>query len=124
MTATTGSATKIAEAYVRAWMTGDVETAMTYIADDITCEAPSGPISGRDGYRRFLAPFASSLDGGQLTDVLGDDVHAAAVYIVDTPFAKDFRGMEYLTVENGKITRAVTLFDRAPIIAAQAASQG
>ena len=56
--------------------------------------------------------------------MLGDDDHAATVYIVQTPFAKDFCGMEYLTVRDGKITHVVSVFDRSPMIKAAGAAQG
>jgi hypothetical protein len=125
MTAPSGTtARSIAESYVRAWLAGDVETAMTYIAEDVVCQAPPGTITGAAGYRQFLGPFASALISGELIDVLGDDEHAAAVYTVDTPFARDFRGMEYLTVSGGKITRAISVFDTGPALKAAAAAQG
>jgi len=56
--------------------------------------------------------------------VLGDDNHAATVYVVQTPFAKDFRGMEYLTVKDGKIIHVVSVFDLSPMIKAGASAQG
>ncbi|MGW3311146.1 hypothetical protein ACWDG9_31685 [Streptomyces sp. NPDC001073] len=52
-----------------------------------------------------------------------DNTHAATVYTVDLPFAKDFRGMEYLTVEDGRITEVVSVFDLTPIINAGASPQ-
>jgi hypothetical protein len=124
MTAPTGTtAREVAGAYVRAWLAGDVEAAMGYIAEDIVCQAPPGVITGATGYRQFLEPFASALISSELIDVLGDDDHAAAVYTVDTPFARDFRGMEYYTVANGKITRAISVFDTGPALKAAAAAQ-
>lgn len=118
MTAITGSARQTADEYARAWLARDVEKALSFIADDVVCEAPSGRITGLDGYRRFLEPFATALLGGELTDVLADDDHAATVYVLETPYAKDVRCMEYLTVEDGRITHVVSVFDRAPAIAA------
>lgn len=114
----TAIATKIADEYLRAWLGRDVEKALSYLADDVVCDAPAGRITGLTGYRRFLEPFVKILVSGEVTDVLGDDTHAATVYAVDTPFAKDFRGMEYLTVEDGKITHIVSVFDRAPMMRA------
>jgi predicted ester cyclase len=119
MTATTGTAQQIATDYVRAWLAGDAEKALSFIADDVVAEAPNGVIKGRAAYREFLAPFASALVSGQLIDVLADGEHAAAVYTVETPFAKDFRGMEYLTVADGKISHVISVFDRLPVVQAQ-----
>lgn len=124
MTATTGTARKIAGEYVRAWLGGDVEKALSFIAGDVVCEAPNGQITGLEAYRQFLQPFATALISGELTDVLGDDDHAATVYVVQTPFAKDFRGMEYLTVKDGKITHVVSVFDLSPMIKASATARG
>jgi ketosteroid isomerase-like protein len=124
MTATTGSARKIADEYVRAWLGRDAEKAMSFIADDVVCEAPNGQINGREDYRRFLEPFATALIRGELIDVLGDEDHAATVYVVEAPFAKDIRGMEYLTVKDGKITHVVSVFDLSPMIKAGASAQG
>jgi ketosteroid isomerase-like protein len=114
---------KIAEQYVRAWLTGDVDTALSLVADDVVCQGPRGTIEGLAGYRQFLEPFAKALLSGDLIDVLADDTHAATVYTTETPFAKDFRGMEYLTVADGKITHIISVFDLSPALKA-AGSQG
>ena len=124
MTATTGSAQQIAREYVQAWLGGHVDQALSFIADEVVCEASSGLIEGRAAYRQFLTPFATSLISGSLIDVLSDDVHAATVYSVETPFAKDFRGMEYLTVATGKITHVISVFDRLPMVQASGNAPG
>lgn len=124
MTATTGTAQQIATEYVRAWLAGDAEKALSFIADDVVCAAPNGVIKGRAGYRQFLAPFATALVSGQLIDVLGNGDRAAAVYTVETPFAKDFRGMEYVTVDDGKISHVISVFDRLPVVQAQGGLPG
>ena len=46
MTANTSPALATARAYHEAWTSKDFEHAMTYIADDIVCEAPAGRIEG------------------------------------------------------------------------------
>jgi hypothetical protein len=123
-TETPTSARQIAHDYVQAWLRGDVETALSFIADDIVCEAPNRVIEGLAGYREFLTPFATALLSSELIDVLADDTHAATAYRVETPFAKDYRGMEYLTVHAGKITHAISVFDLSPIIAATGNTPG
>ncbi|MDX3224932.1 nuclear transport factor 2 family protein [Streptomyces sp. ME19-01-6] len=114
MTATSGSAQKIADEFVRAWLGRDVEKALSFLADDVVCEAPNGRFEGLARYREFLEPFASALISGTVIDVLGDDTHAATVYTTDTPFAKDFRGMDYVTVKDGRITHMISVFDLLP----------
>ncbi|MER6146042.1 nuclear transport factor 2 family protein [Streptomyces sparsogenes] len=54
MTATSGTAQKIADEFLRAWLGRDVEKALSFLADDIVCEAPSGRFEGLDRYRQFL----------------------------------------------------------------------
>jgi predicted ester cyclase len=123
MTATTGTAQKIATEYVRAWLAGDAEKALSFIADDVVCQAPNGVIRGIAGYRQFLEPFATALISGAVLDVVGDDDRAATVYTVETSLVKDFRGMEYVTVEDAKIVRMISVFDRLPMVQASGGLQ-
>lgn len=46
----------VALAYYEAWTSKDFDRAMTYIADDIVCDAPPGLIEGADAYRAFMGP--------------------------------------------------------------------
>lgn len=121
MTANSGSAQKVAEAYVRAWTSGDAEAALGLVADDVVCEAPSGRIEGIAGYREFLAPFVGMLSNGKVLNVLADGAKAATVYSIDLPFAQGFHGAEYLTVADGKISHVISVFDMSPMIKAGAA---
>ncbi|MEV6591901.1 nuclear transport factor 2 family protein [Streptomyces acidicola] len=118
MTATLRTAQKVADEFARAWLGRDVEKALGFLADDVVCEAPNGRFEGVARYRDFLEPFASSLISGTMIDVLGNDTHAAAVYTTETPFAKDFRGIDYITVKDGKITHVISVFDLSPVIRA------
>ncbi|GAA2276076.1 hypothetical protein GCM10010149_18920 [Nonomuraea roseoviolacea subsp. roseoviolacea] len=122
MTSTNASAQQIAEDYTRAWMSGDVDQALGFLAEDVVCDAPAGRIEGRAAYRGFLEGFLPKLTGSSITKVLGDGTSAAVVYTTDTTFARDFRAMDYLTVGDGRITHVVTVFDRLP--AAQAGRRG
>jgi hypothetical protein len=115
VTAATISAQQVAEGYANAWTSGDIDTAMSYIADDIVCEAPAGTIEGKAAYREFTTTFVSRLlVTGRVTAVLADDSSAAILYTNDTRVVQGMRAMDYATVENGKITRLVTVFDRLP----------
>jgi ketosteroid isomerase-like protein len=49
------AALRVAMAYFRAWTSKDLNQAMTFIADDIVCDAPAGRIDGAEAYRAFMA---------------------------------------------------------------------
>ena len=104
----------IADRYARAWTSGDVDTAMNYVADDIVCDAPAGRIEGVAAYRPFTQRFVDALSRATITKLLADDTSAAILYSVDVPWAKDFRCVEYMTIADGKIKHVTTVFDRLP----------
>ncbi|QUQ65711.1 nuclear transport factor 2 family protein [Kutzneria sp. CA-103260] len=113
-----GSALKIAEEYGRAWVSGDVEKALSLVADDVVCQAPRRRVVGMEGvggYREFLATFVADMISGELIDVLGDDDRAAVVSITQMRYVADYRSVEYITVRDGKINYLISVFDREPI---------
>jgi hypothetical protein len=115
MTAATITAHQVAEGYASAWTTGDIDTAMSYIADNIVCEAPAGTIEGKAAYRAFTTTFVTRLlVTGRVTAVLSGQNSASILYTNDTKVVSGMRAMDYATIENGKITRLITVFDRLP----------
>jgi hypothetical protein len=96
---------------------------MSYIADDIVCDAPNGRLVGVAAVRNFIEPFAKMLTGSKLLAVFGDNDAALIMYDTDSPIAKRFPGADYLTVKNGKITYTRVVFDQTPM-KAQASEQG
>lgn len=113
-----GQALDVALAYHEAWTSGDFERAMTFIADDITCDAPAGRIEGAAAYREFMGPFVEILERAELIAAFGDDETAVVMYDTDTLPVKGAPGAECVTVENGKIVRSRFVFDREPFLAA------
>ncbi len=121
MTENESPALKAALAYHRAWTSHDFEQAMTYVAEDIVCQAPAGRLDGAEAFGRFMAPFAEILTRSNLIAAFGDDTTAVLMYDTDTVPVKDAPGAECLTVEDGKITRMRIIFDRLPFEAARQA---
>ncbi|MGP4026279.1 nuclear transport factor 2 family protein [Actinomadura sp. 3N407] len=115
-------ALKTALAYHEAWTGKDFERAMTYIADDIVCDAPAGRIEGADAYRAFMGPFVGMLVRAEIIAAFGDDDTAVLMYDTETVPVKRAPGAECVTVENGKITYSRFIFDRAPFEAARRAA--
>jgi hypothetical protein len=112
MTQTTSPALATALAYHQAWASQNLDQAMTYIAGDITCDAPGAPISGAQAYRDFLGGFMTQLNGVQTVAAFGDDTTAVLFYYPQTAATSDASTAECFTVTGGKITRSVLVFDR------------
>lgn len=122
MTATTSPALRITLAYYQAWTTHDLEKAMSYIADDMVCDAPAGRMEGAEAYRSFIGPFMQIVTGSRLIAAFGDDETALVMYDTETVPVRSAPGAEYVTVKDGKITYNRFIFDRAPFDAARKAS--
>ena len=115
------AALRTALAYHRAWTNHDFERAMTYIADDIICQAPAGRLDGAAAFRGFMGPFTQILTSSRLIAAFGDDRTAVLIYDTDAVPVKNAPGAECLTVSNGRISHMRIIFDRAPFDAARRA---
>lgn len=122
MTEPSSAALTTALAYHHAWTSGDLDHAMTYLADDIVCQAPAGQLRGVEAFRAFIGPFAQSLVTSTLVAAFGDQQTAVLMYDTDTVPVKDAPGAECLTVAGGTITHLRIIFDRLPFDAARRAA--
>ena len=122
--AASSPALQIALAYHQAWTSHDFERAMTYIAPDIACQTPGGPLRGAEAFRGFMGPFVGIMTRSHLFAAFGDETTAVLMYDTDTVPVQDAPGAEHLTVENGTITRLRIIFDRLPFDAARRAATG
>ena len=121
MTDDASPALETALAYYRAWTSHDLDGAMSYIADDIVCDAPAGRLEGADAYRNFMAPFVQILTGSNVIAAFGDETTALVMYDTETVPVKSAPAAEWVTVQDGKITYSRFIFDRAPFEAARRA---
>lgn len=122
MTCNTSTALRTSLAFYHAWTGHDFDLAMTYVADDIVCDAPAGRIAGAEAFRGFLEPFSRLLTGTALIAAFGDDHTALLMYDTDTVPVKHAPGAECHTVVDGTITHIRIIFDRTPFDAARAAA--
>ena len=114
MTEQTSAALGTALAYHRAWTSHDFDQAMTYIAENIVCQAPAGRIEGAEAFRAFMEPFSQILTASKLLAAFGDETTAVLMYDADTVPVQEAPGAECLTVTAGKITHMRIIFDRLP----------
>lgn len=109
---TSASPYEIVKSYHQAWTTGDVATAMTYVAEDITCRAPGVDLAGKQAYQEFIAGFAPRLTGiGDIAEFTHGD-RVALFYYPKTATTSTAPAAECFTVRNGKIVDSVLIFDR------------
>jgi ketosteroid isomerase-like protein len=121
----TSPALRVALAYHRAWTSKDLDQAMSYVADDIICDAPARRIDGAAAYREFMAPFEHMLLDAQLVAGFGDDERALVMYDTRSTLVASGPAAEWVTVKNGKIVYSRFIFDRLPFVEArQGSSQG
>ncbi len=110
--ATDTTALDVVLEYHRAWTSGNVDQALTHVADDIVCHAPGGDLSGKESWRTYLAGFVPSLTG--LNDVAryADDDHVALFYCPQTAVTSTALAAEHFTVRDGEIVELMLVFDR------------
>ena len=77
-------ALRTALAYYHAWTGHDLDKAMSYVSDDIVCDAPAGRLEGAAAYRGFMGPFVQILRGATLIAAFGDDQTALIMYDTET----------------------------------------
>jgi hypothetical protein len=80
MTEKRSPALDTAMAYHQAWTGHDFDRAMTFIAEDIVCDAPAGRIEGGEAFRAFMEPFSRILTGSSLIATFGDKQTALLMY--------------------------------------------
>jgi ketosteroid isomerase-like protein len=112
-------ALRVALNYYSAWTSHDLDQAMTFVADDIVCDAPAGRLEGAAAYREFMTPFTGMLMQAELLGAYGDDEHAVVVYDTETKLVASGPAAEYVTVRDGKIVHSRFIFDRLPFAQAR-----
>ncbi|WP_286158845.1 nuclear transport factor 2 family protein [Arthrobacter sp. YC-RL1] len=98
--------------YHRAWTSGNVDLAMSYVSDDITCRSPGADFQGKDAYRTFIAGFAPTLVGiGEIAEFVDGD-RVALFYYPQTAATSTAPAAELFTITDGKIVENILIFDR------------
>lgn len=117
--ASNSAALAVALAYHRAWTSKQVDEAMTHVAGDVICDAPSGQLRGIDQYQPFIANFAPTVTGYDMIAALGDEDTAVLVYDLHTRPVSSSLICECFTVRDGRIARNRLIFDQTPYAAAR-----
>lgn len=92
MTEHPSPALQVALAYHEAWTSKDFERAMTYISENIVCDAPAGRLEGAKAYRDFMGPFVQIVTRAHMIAAFGDQTTALVMYDTDTVPVKNAPG--------------------------------
>ena len=79
--------TAIAGVFTEAWTSHDMETAATYLADDVVFDGPITHTKGKQAYIEALSRFAGAVTGVTILAAFGDETQAIIMYDLATgPF--------------------------------------
>jgi len=112
----------VAMAFHKAWTGKDLDLAMSYVSDDIVCEAPPGRIEGKEQYRAFWAPFLRIFTNSEVMAGFGDDDTALLMYDAHSTLVASALTAEWFAIKEGKISQSRIIFDRVPFDPARKAA--
>jgi len=105
---------EMARAFTEAWSSGDIETAASYLADDVTFDGPVNHTQGKQDYLAGLGASARRASNLNILAALGDDDQAMILYELSTgPLRATYA--ERLTFHEGKIHADRLIFDSYPM---------
>jgi SnoaL-like domain len=101
----------IACAFTEAWTSHDMDTAASYLAEDVELDGPTNHRTGVKAYMEGLRPFARAVTGMRMVAAFGDDAQALIMYEVTTGPFGTLTCAEHLTIRDGKIQTDKLTFD-------------
>jgi len=107
------------EAYHRAWTSGDIDQALTYVSDDVRCFAPDENVITKGDWRDYLAGFVPMLTDAPEHTRMTDGNRVALWYFPQTAATTTTLASELFTVYEGQIVEIRLAFDRLSYIPQQ-----
>jgi len=98
------TALDVALAYHHAWTPGDMDAAISYVADDVVFDAPRGRLHGAEALRGFMEPFAASLTACTILALHGWHKHTMIMYDTSNPAVPSAPAAELYEIHEGRIT--------------------
>jgi hypothetical protein len=103
---------QVVTGYHEAWTRGDMNTARSFLADDLDFQGSLDRFSKADEFIGALTMFQKMLKGVNLLQSLFAEGEAALLYDCDTMTPVGMlRTAEFFTVKGGKITSIRLVFD-------------
>jgi len=111
---------QIDEQYLRAFCSGDFDSAKVLVAEDFSFEGPTRKVPGRDAFFEGAAPLQPFLRGLRLLRRWADGDESCWIYDLDieTPVASGAVTIaDWVTVRDGVVVAERILFDTAAFAA-------
>lgn len=112
MSNSNNDALETVEAYQQAWTSGDVERAMTYLADDVRCYTPDENVTTKSQWHDYLTGFVPMLTAAPEHTRMTDGNQVALWYFPHTAVTTTTLASELFTVRGGRIVEIRLAFDR------------
>jgi len=109
-------------AYNDAWIDGNLATAASYLADDVTFDSPNQHERSREAFMAVLIRFAPRVSGPMaIISEFADDGEVLMLYDLPVGLLGRIRCCDHFTIKGGKIQANKLLFDTTPFLRAQTA---
>jgi ketosteroid isomerase-like protein len=108
-------AVTIATTCLRAWSSGDFDTARSLLRDDVTFAGPTGTDRGAEAYLSGLVELAQHVRGADPKKVVVDGDDVCIMYDLVTEAAGTVPAADWYHVAGGKIDSVHTYFDARPL---------
>lgn len=111
------TAAAVARAFMEAWTNQDLETAGTFVSDDVVFDGPLGHVDGKAEYIESLRRLSRNLGvtGVHVLAAHGDATQALIMYDLLTQRFGPLACARLLTLRDGKIATDHLTFDSHPI---------
>lgn len=111
----------VARAFTQAWTSHDMDTAGSYLTDDIVFDGPLGHVNGKQTYLEGLRGLTQALGvtGARVVAAFGDETQALIMYELITGNFGALTCAKLLTFRDSKIQSDRLTFDSYEIRKAQ-----
>jgi ketosteroid isomerase-like protein len=108
-------ASSIVTTYVKAWTSGDFDTARSTLRDDVTFVGPLGTADGVDECMRGLQGLKQIIEASEQRKVIADGDDVCLIYDLVTTGTGTIPTAGWFHVRDGKIAAIRVFFDARPL---------
>ena len=108
-------AKKVTEQFLESWTRGDLETARSFLHDDLSFEGPIDTFDRADDYVAALTQLSKIVKAAEIQKVFVDGNDVCVIYnlVTNTP-AGTSPTVDWYRVRDGKISSIRVYFDATP----------